>query len=358
VRIVSFALLASLLWFSPLTESFGQRIGKKITVAAIRKNNKRIVTYRGKKDIFQRYSGLGFSVNALNYFGDLSPFPNKFSTDISFTRPGFGISFFRRYGPRYTLSAQFMYGTLSGSDANSAHLSDQSNSVFRHERNLSFRNRIKELTVIAIFDFFENHGHTYVHRASWTPYVFIGLAAFAHNPKGQAPNAFLDGSPNVKAGQWVDLQPLGTEGQNSNLQPGDVNYGIKPYSLLQIAIPFGIGARIRLNDVLDLSADIRFCWTFTDYLDDVSRNYVDLGTFKDPLAQAMSYRSNELSDISQYPTSRYVGRDGKTYTTIEGYGREFRTNNRGNFRDNDIYMVTSIKVTRILGGNHRKAKFR
>lgn len=350
---VFFVLFVSALVLSFVTDSFGQ-----LNWRAIRKNNKRMSTYRGRKDVFQKYSGIGFSVNALNYFGDLSPLPNKFSTDISFTRPGFGFSFFRCYGPRYTLSGQFMYGTLSGSDANSARISDLGDGVFRHERNLSFRNRIKELTVMAIFDFFENPGTNYLTRVSWTPYAFIGLEAFVHNPKGLAPKTYLDGTPNPKAGQWVDLQPLGTEGQYSNLQPGDVNYGIKPYHLLQVAVPFGIGARIKLNDVLDLWADIGFRYTFTDYIDDVSRNYVDLGAFKDPLAQAMSYRSNELSDISNYPSSSYLGRDGKIYTTIDGYGREFKTNIRGNFHYNDIYMVTSIKVTHILGANLHRAKFR
>lgn len=354
MRIVVFVLLLSILELSVATESFGQ----KMSVRDIKRNNKRMTAYRGKRDVFKRYSSVGFSVNALNYFGDLSPLPNKFSTDISFTKPGFGIYFSRCYGPRYTLSGQFMYGTLSGSDTNSAHRSDLGNGIFRYERNLSFRNRIKELTVTATFDLFENHGSTYMHRVDWTPFVYVGLGALLHNPEAQAPSTYLDGSPNPKAGQWVDLQPLGTEGQYSNLQPGDVNYGIKPYNLLQVVVPFGIGTRIRLSDVLDLSGSIGFHYTFTDYLDDVSRNYVDLGALKDPLSQAMSYRSNELSDISKYPTSSYVGRDGKTYNTIDGYGREFKTNNRGNFRDNDIYMVTSIKITRILAANFHKAKFR
>ncbi|HTH55198.1 MAG TPA: DUF6089 family protein [Cyclobacteriaceae bacterium] len=351
---IPFVLLVSILGSGIAMDSFSQ----KLSVGAIKRNNKRIATYRGRKDVFKKYSGVGFSVNALNYFGDLSPLPNKFSTDISFTRPGFGISFFRCYGPRYTLSAQFMYGTLTGSDANSAHLSDIGNGVFRHERNLSFRNRIKELTVMAVFDLFENPGTNYMNRVNWTPYAFVGIEAFVHNPQAHAPQTFLDGSPNPKAGQWVDLQPLGTEGQYSNLQTGDVNYGIKPYSLLQVAVPFGIGARIKLSDFLDLWADIGFRYSFTDYLDDVSRNYVDLGAIKDPLARALSYRSNELADISKYSTSSYIGRDGKMYMTIDGYGREYKTNNRGNFRNNDIYMVTSIKITRVLGSKFHRAKFR
>jgi hypothetical protein len=83
--------------------------------------------------------------------------------------------------------------------------------------------------------------------------------------------------------------------------PVMLNYGIKPYSLLQVAIPFGLGAPFRLNEVLDLWIDIGFRYTFTDYLDDVSKNYVDLNKIKDPLAQALSYRSNEISNPGLQP---------------------------------------------------------
>ncbi|GHM99960.1 hypothetical protein WSM22_14500 [Cytophagales bacterium WSM2-2] len=335
-------------------ESWGQ-----FNRRTIKRNNKRIASFTGKKHFGKEhvYSGVGFSLNAMNYYGDLAPLPNRFSTDISFTKPGFGISFFHRFGPRYTLVGQFMYGTLKGSDAESAKAGDLGNGIFRSARNLSFRNRIKELSLVAVFDLFENEG-TYISRVKWTPYVFIGIAVFMHNPQALAPDKFLDGTPNPKAGQWVDLQPLGTEGQYATLQSSDVNYGIKPYSLTQMAIPFGGGARFRINEVFDLWADVSFRYTFTDYLDDVSRNYVDLGVFKDPLAQAMSYRSNELPPNTYLGTSSYTGRDGKTYTTINGFGSEFRDNNRGNKKSLDVYMVTSVKLTYILGATFHRAKFR
>jgi hypothetical protein len=347
MRKLSFGLVTCLLVIFFSLESYGQ-FNRKM----IKRNNKRIASYTGKKKFGREhvYSGVGFSLNALNYYGDLSPLPSKFSTDISFTKPGLGISFFHRFGPRYTLVGQFMYGTLKGSDAESAKGSD---GPFRKERNLSFRNRIKELSVTAYFDLFENNG-TYISRVKWTPYVFIGLAAFLHNPQAQEPAKFLDGTVNPNAGKWVNLQPLGTEGQHSTLSSTDVNHGIKPYSLLQVAIPFGVGARFRINEVLDFWADVGFRYTFTDYLDDVSRNYVDLGVFKDPLAQAMSYRTNEVAT----PTTSYVGRDGKTYNVVNGYGSEFRDNWRGNKNSRDIYMVTSLKITYILGATFHRAKFR
>ncbi len=356
MRKLSFALLALILCLSTATESIGQ-FNRKL----VKKNNKRIATYTGKKKFGREhvYTAIGFSVNALNYYGDLSPLPSRFSTDISFTKPALGISIVHRFGPRYTLIGQFMYGTLKGSDAESA------KDPYRTERNLSFRNRIKELSVVAVFDLFENNG-TYISRVKWTPYAFIGIAGFLHNPQAQAPKTYLDGSADPYAGQWVNLQPLGTEGQYSNLQPGDANYGIKPYSLLQVAIPFGVGARFRINEVFDLWADIGFRYTFTDYLDDVSKNYVDLNTIqaKDPkmtqLAQAMSYRSNEIKQPADLPngSTLYSLSNGSQIPLVNGYGSEYKTNNRGNDKNKDIYMVTSVKITYILGATFHKAKFR
>ena len=323
----------------------------------IKKNNKRISSFRGQKTWFSKeklYNSIGFSLNALNYYGDLAPRPSRLSTDISFTKPAVAFSFSHRFGPRYSLTASFMYGTLKGSDAGSADKNDTQNGVFRYDRNLSFRNRIKEFSVVGTFDLFPNNA-TYISRMKWTPYAFVGVAVFLHNPQAQAPALDPQGSPLPEAGKWVDLQPLGTEGQYATLQEGDVNHGIKPYKKIQPAIPFGLGARFRLNEVIDLAAEIGFRYTFTDYLDDVSQNYVDLGVFQgNQLAKAMSYRSSEVAT----PNATYVGRDGGSYSVVSGYGSEFPDNVRGNKNNRDIYMVTTLRLTYILGKSFHRAKFR
>lgn len=328
---------------------------------AIKKNNKRIATYRGRKSAFSKdkaYSMIGLSVNALNYYGDLAPRPNRFSTDISFTQPAIGLVFAHRFGPRYTLNAQFLYGTLKGEDAESADPDDSDNGIYRYQRNLSFRNRIKELSVVASFDLFENMS-TYISRVAWTPYAYAGVSVFHHNPQAQAPTVGVDGQPLAEAGEWVDLQPLGTEGQYADLLDTDKNAGIAPYKLVQLAIPVGVGVRFRLNQVMDFSAELGFRYLLTDYIDDVSKNYVDLDVFGDDrLAKAMSYRSFEVvpPDFSGPPT--YIGRAGTPYWTLPGYGQEHPDNWRGDSNNTDIFMVTSLKLTYIIGKTFHRAKFR
>jgi hypothetical protein len=326
---------------------------------SIKKNNRKISSFRGQKSRFGAalgYNAVGLSVNALNYYGDMAPRPQRISTDISFTKPGIGVSFQRRIGPRYAVRSEFMWGMLKGADSESADPGDQTNGIFRYKRNLSFRNHINELSVVAIVDLFKNESN-YLRRALWTPYGFVGVAGFLHNPQAIAPATDLNGAPLSEAGQWVKLRPLGTEGQYSTLQPTDVNYGIKPYSAIQVAIPFGLGVRLKLNEVLDLAADVAFRYTFTDYLDDLSQNYVDLGVFSSELARAMSYRTGELN-LSSANESSYVARNGVTYTVENGYGSEYPDNLRGSKNDNDVFMVTTVRLTYILGATFHKAKFR
>jgi len=313
----------------------------------------------------KRYNYLAISINSMNYFGDLAPAANATSTDIAFTRPGFTLIWSYRLGPRFTVRTGFTWGTLKGDDFKSADPSD-TDARFRYVRNLHFRNRIKELAVTAMFDLLENNA-TYLSRVQWTPYAFIGASVFHHNPQTQVPEADVHNgnAPFANAGEWIDLQPLGTEGQNSD------KYNIDPYSNIQIAIPFGIGVRYKLNSAYDLSFEIGIRYLFFDYIDDVSGLYPDLGTFTNPVARALSDRSQEVNAIesgdardftvinSITSPQTYIGADGNSYTVFNGFGSDVNPNNiRGNADDNDIFVVISIKLGFIVEGQFRRAKFR
>lgn len=347
-----------------LVAAFDYDVYGQMSRRNIKRNNKRIGSFKGRKSHFDKnkvYNAVGISLNAFNYYGDLSPSSKRVSTDLSLTRPAIGVSFVHRFGPRYQLVGSFMYGGIKGSDNESANKGDEKSGMYRYNRNLSFRNRIKELSVVGQVDLFENQS-TYISRVKWTPYVYAGVAVFHHNPQAKAPKVGVDGAPLAEAGEWVDLQPLGTEGQNSDLLSSDVNHGLKPYKRIQFAIPFGFGARFRINEVIDISGEFGFRYTFTDYLDDVSGNYVDLDVFgNDELAKAMSYRSNEVAT----PNRNYIGRNGGAYNVLSGYGEEYNgagSNDPGNIRGNrenkDIYMVTTVRLTYILGKTFHRAKFR
>ncbi|MDN5215752.1 DUF6089 family protein [Fulvivirgaceae bacterium BMA12] len=329
----------------------------------IRAQSKRISTYRGgvaggfgKK----AYTTIGFSVNALNYFGDLAPKAGATSTDISFTRPGFGLHLHRKIGSRYWVRGSLLYGRLKGSDFSSANPDDES-ARFRYVRNLQFRNDIFEFSAQGVIDITPHHG-TFLGRPTFTPYVFGGIAVFYHNPKGLVPETDVNtGQALEDAGKWIALEPLGTEGQYSD------GSGVSPYKKVQLAVPVGIGVRYKVNESLDVEVEVGYRHLFFDHLDDVGGSYVDLNTLNSDLARVMSDRSRELTavesgetrDLTNPLVAEIVNRRDAN-NLIRGYGSNANnTNIRGNSNDNDIYVITSIRVNYILGSSiFGKAKYR
>ena len=306
--------------------------------------------------INKKYTSVGVNINAMSYFGDLAPLDNMASTDISLTRPGFGLFASRRLGPRFTVRASFNWGRLKGDDFESAEPADQSGR-FRYVRNLQFRNDIKELSAVGIFDFVENLA-TFRSRKGIVPYLFAGIAVFHHNPRAMVPDSDVNNgnTPFPNAGEWVELEPLSTEGAS--------------YKKIQFAIPFGVGLRFKLDERWDLAFEVGYRYLFTDYLDDVSGDYVDLGSLSSNLARALSDRSRETVAVESGNTRQtgvipnqlesYVSSfDGNTYTTIAGYGRDARDNNRGDASDNDVYIMTGFQISYIINNQRfKRAKFR
>jgi hypothetical protein len=340
-----------LVFFLLLQDTFAQDKRRK---RQYRNQNNRISQFSGKQLAFsnaKQYITLGASINALNYFGDIAPKSNIGSTDISFTRPGLGISSSVRIGSSISVRAAFMYGQLSSSDYEVSDPGDP-DAIYRYARNLQFRNNVKDLSIVGVYDFFSNP-YTVIQRLNFTPYVFAGISVFHHNPQALVPSEAIlspgDTLNPVEAGEWVDLKPLRTEG--------------KDYSNFQISVPLGLGVRFRISQVLDIEAEMSYRHLFFDYIDDVSTNYVDKGTLDSDLARVLSDRSLERTDVlsgnerynalveSEFiNTNReatYEGADGRTYTTLAGYGHP--GDKRGDPGDNDIFIVTTIRAVFMIG---------
>mgnify|MGYP001229695208 CR=1 FL=1 len=114
---------------------------------------------------------------------------------------------------------------------------------------------------------------------SFTPYATVGLSFFHFNPQA------------LHQGQWIDLQPLNTEGQASTFNSNPA------YKLTQAAIPFSFGWKWQVSPRSTFGYEFCFRKTFTDYLDDVSGSYADptkLTSEKGFLAAEMAYRTDEL----------------------------------------------------------------
>ena len=322
-------------------------------------NGNRQATFSGARLPFanaRQYITIGISANALNYFGDIVPRSNALSTDIAYTRPGLGISSMARLGPSFALRAAFMYGRISSSDFGVADPENEQAS-YRYVRNLQFRNNIKDLSLVGMLDLFPNDA-TVSLRMRFTPYVFAGVSVFHHNPQGLVPDEailreehFTDPFVPAEAGNWVALKPLHTEGPE------------KTYRNFQISIPLGVGVRFRLNNWFDVEGEVSYRYLFTDYLDDVSGNYVDKGTLDSDLARVMSDRSLEPVDVISgdrreiysaegaltRKVSTYTGADSQEYVFIPGYGQPHASANRGDASENDIFVTTTVRLVMMLG---------
>lgn len=328
-----------------------------------RTQNSRIARFTGRKYAFsnaREYVTLGFSVNALNYFGDIAPKSNIASTDISYTRPGLGISSSVRLGPSFSVRAAFLYGRVSSSDFEVASPQNEF-AVKRYARNLHFRNNIKDFSIVGVLDLFPNPGSA-MFRAGFTPYAFGGVSVFHHNPKAKVPEKavlYASGDTLVlpEAGKWVALAPLHTEGIEN------------AYSPFQISIPFGLGFRFRLNQIMDFEVETSYRYLFTDYLDDVSKNYADKGLLESDLAKVMSDRSLEPVDVlsgeerfknveDEFNRNvvRYTGADEKEYLLLNGYGEPNQI--RGSPNDNDIFLTTSCRLIIVIGKSPFAKKIR
>jgi opacity protein-like surface antigen len=219
-------------------------------------------------------------------FGDIN-------SEYRFDNPdiGFGIMSRFNFNRRLSLKLSGSFGQTSGSDA----LSDE---PFQSQRNLSFRTNVYDGTVQFEFNFLKyEHGSN---EHNFTPYLMGGMSMFWFNPQAEY------------NGQWVDLQPLGTEGQ----------FRGNEYNLIQPAMAFGGGFKFDITYEWSINLEVSSRFLFTDHFDDVSGLYPDLEDLEEsrgPLAVALADRS----------ANQFLGETGRQ---------------RGDSQSNDMYVFVGLTL--------------
>lgn len=268
--------LLGIIFFSPMQFSWYLRVPRMmkttllilISFACLSVSN---VTYAQFPTTASR-SELGFMVGGTYYIGDINPFMPYRNTHLSG-----GVLYRFTLNPRTTFRTNLLYGKLSGDDS-------QSKLEPNRERNLSFETHLWELAGGIEFNYFPFQiGHD---RYNGTGYILAQIGLFRMNPTAIGEN-----------GNDVELQPLGTEGQGTSL----TNRG--RYSLTQLCIPLGVGARMSLGDRASINFEVGLRKTFTDYIDDIGSDfYADrevLAQENGPLAASMSNRSLSNNRFAQ-----------------------------------------------------------
>lgn len=205
----------------------------------------------------------GFS----NYQGDLQD--KRFTLNQS--HPAFGLGAAYEVTDKLAVRANFTFGKLSGNDKKAGK---------NAARNLNFATSITDIHLGVEYYLL----NPYERRL--TPYVFAGISYFSYNP-------YTYDTLNRK----YFLQPLSTEGQ------GFIQ-GRSNYKLNQFAIPFGGGAKFSLSENIRVGAEVGLRKTNTDYLDDVSTEYVDQALLlanRGAKAVDLAFRGDEVKTGDPYP---------------------------------------------------------
>jgi hypothetical protein len=214
--------------------------------------------------------GLGTST----YFGDLTN-PKKLVS----AEPSINVGMQYYISKRIAVRTELNWFSISGDDADA-------DVEGRRKRNLSFSSSNLELSAVGIINLYAN-GNRFYRRPTFNVYAFGGVALLYINPKTKY------------QGESVALQPLKTEGVD--------------YSLIQPVIPYGIGVRLKVTPLINVSFEGGWRKTFTDYLDDVSTVYPATIPFLSDRGQEVGFPANPGGI-------------------------------RGNPKDEDAYMLLNVKL--------------
>lgn len=219
---------------------------------------------------------LGASIGGAGYMGDLNP-----TNPAKFSGPSFAGYVKRNFNGYLSAKLNYTFARIGAADSTS------SNEQFR-ERNLSFTDHIKELSLIGEFNFMNYIPD--VTRNRYTPYIFLGVGVVGFNPQA------------VYNGHVYDLASLRTEGQS------------KAYPKMALTIPFGAGFKYNFSGKWTIMADAGYRQPNTDYLDDVSGVYPNASKLPSDLSRALSDRSGEKTGV-YIGTPGSMRGDGRTHDT-------------------------------------------
>lgn len=263
---------------------------------------------------------VSFGVGVSNFLGDLGGakgIGTHYFKDLKAqsTRPSLIAGYKFMISPAFSVKATALWGFLHGDDA-------VTKNVIRNNRNLSFRSMLGEFN--AIFEFYpwgERVSPRYKIRGiagneaiTLMPYFFTGFGMSLFNPKAQY------------NGDWIALQPLGTEGQGLPGRPDK-------YKRITMNFPLGAGVKYLIDRKWSITFDLSVRYTLSDYLDDVSTTYYH----PDAIEAAYGPEAAELSDQAADPSLGYTG-------VVVYQNGLVNYMQRGNPKYNDAYMFAIFSL--------------
>lgn len=197
--------------------------------------------------------------------------------------------------------------------------------LWRKQRNLDFKSNIFEaymaFEVYPLMMLYKNNAD---YKPRFRPYGVIGAGMLKFNPQGSLTDANGEKT-------WYYLKPLHIEGQGFEEYPDR-----KEYSLTQVNIPMGFGFKYYLTERINFSLELLLRKSFTDYIDDVSKTYIDRNLYDKYLTPQDAAIAKKISD--------------KMYGIVTpSVARYAPGTQRGNSKQNDSYFTTFFKFGVRLG---------
>jgi hypothetical protein len=282
----------------------------------------------------------GIKFGAANYLGDIGGKEltrRDFIWDMHILSTRYSGGAYGRYkfSKRLAVATHFDFTRITDADR-------LTTNPARRGRNLNFRNNIFEFGARAeVTIWYDNDvSNKGYYNPDFKMYLFGGVSGYYHNPQGQI---YTNGELQY-GGQWFDLRPWKTEGQESE------------YSALGIAIPAGVGMYFTFNKEWRVGLEFSWRTTFTDYLDDISTVY-NLPNSVDPLAREF-YSQSYPELISEINVSNAADEPDLSINDFRYYDEDQRSK-RGDPTNNDSFLTAQITVGKVIRGrsNFYKSKY-
>ena len=243
----------------------------------------------------KKHHEIGIFGGTSSYYGDLQQ--NLFPDFGYRAAGGLGYKFFIH--PNIGFRAGINYASLYGADS----LSEIP--VIR-QRNLNFETNLLEISAGIEANLLPVDPDFY----KFSPYVFAQMGLFYYNPYTLATDQ-----------EKIYLRPLGTEGQGLDQYPERT-----PYSLVNVAFPLGAGVKFLIGNKVFVNLEMGFRFTTTDYIDDVSKSYVNFDAL---------FRNGQRTVDYSFRTDELDSWDGNY--PDEGF-------QRGDPSKNDLYWFGGVSV--------------
>ncbi|MEI2739071.1 MAG: hypothetical protein V9F01_09825 [Chitinophagaceae bacterium] len=261
-------------------------------------------------------------MNSLTDIGGKKGVGKKFIKDLNWknAKPSFGFYAMAMYQNMIGLRLEGTFGEVNAYDSILKNV--KTTTAGRYERNLSFKSKIADFQLalevhpLMFKDFDEQD------PPRLSPYGVIGVGYYSFDPQAKL------------NGQWYSLQPLHTEGQGFKEYPDRT-----PYKLNQINISAGLGVKYELNSTFNARLELNHRILSTDYLDDVSTDYIDPNTF---------YTNNMPLNLAAIAQQLYNRKAELNPGDITNIGDQ-----RGDPEDNDSFFTIQLKIGVTLGRQRR-----